>query len=250
MLYLLLLGTVVRRSLTTLRDPHASWQRRAAIAALIGSLVAYEVQSFFSFSLVFVTPAAFVVQGALVSMTSHSVRRRREAARGFGGRFSARELAIGRRLTMVAGVLLLLLSLPMFTDAVRQTWADIDYVRATRAPWDAPELMAQAVALSPRDTTYARDWGRVWQDRAPNDARALGNAGAGFRFGIEHAPPEPDLPVFLAEVYQSQGRLGEAERTCATCSSATRTIRTRSTTWARSCWARVAPTRRGRSLNA
>lgn len=213
-LYLLLLGVIARRSLRTLRDQRTSWLRRTAVAALLGSLVAYEVQSLFSFSLVFITPAAFAVQGALVSLTSRSMRRRAlavEQRRRDPGILSAGEWTVGPRLNVAAGIVLLLLSLPMFTDAVRQTWADIDYVRAIRAPWNAPDLMAQAVSLSPRDTNYARDWGRVWQARAPNDARALDNAAAAFRFGIAHAPPEPDLPVFLAEVYQDQGRPAEAE---------------------------------------
>jgi O-antigen ligase len=212
-LYLLFLGAITLRSLRTLRDPRASWPRRVAIAALVGSIVAYEVQSLFSFSLVFVTPAAFVVLGALASLTSGAVRRQGGTRQGFGSRLSQREWTLGPRSTLAAGAILLLLALPLFTDAVRQTWADVDYVRATRAPWDAPALMAQAVALSPRDTNYARDWGRVWQDRAPDDTHALQNAITAFRFGIEHAPPEPDLPVFLAEVYQGQGRLAEAEST-------------------------------------
>jgi O-antigen ligase len=69
LLYVVLLVVLAWRALAFLRDPTGAYARKLLVCLVAAGVVAYEVQSLFSFSLVTVTPLAAVLQGGLVALT-------------------------------------------------------------------------------------------------------------------------------------------------------------------------------------
>ena len=217
-LYLAFLAALAWGGLRALRHPGAVLQTRVALAALTGAAAAYEIQALFSFSLPMYTPHALVVEGALVSLAWRTDRLPRPGGCGPRPRTArrwSRAAGLPGRFVPVAGTALLLLALPFFVDGVRQTWADVVYARGARDPADALSRLRRAASLSPRDALYARSLGQAYEQAAAStgDPRQLDLAEEAYLRGQEGRPRDPDLPLFLANLYRKRGKTEQARDT-------------------------------------
>jgi O-antigen ligase/Flp pilus assembly protein TadD len=208
LLYVALLVVLAWRALAFLRDPTGAYARKLLVCLVAAGVVAYEVQSLFSFSLVTVTPLAAVLQGGLVALTRRApskspapLVRRRSA-----------DLAPGTVVSVVLGIGLLLLSLPFLVEGVRQFTADRAEYGATRSadPGTALRQFRRAALLSPRDPQYALLLGNAYDAASSADPTLVAEALAAY--SQDHGrPAESDLEYSAARVQAAAGQLDSAE---------------------------------------
>jgi len=222
-LYLLFLGSVVVLAVRVVLRTEGPWQRRLALCGLVGAVAAYEVQALFSFSIPWVTAGAASMQGLVVALAG----ARRSAASASSAIAAVRETrppraprraalatrpATRKTLERAAGVLLLVVALPFFTETLRQTWADVDFARTRSQPWEALRLSERAVRLSPRNSDYVLARGDLLERTAapPGSAALLDEAAALYRTAERHIPAHPDIGFSLARVLASSGDTRDA----------------------------------------
>lgn len=189
--FLLSVAVPALRSLVGSRG--SAWQRTAAVCALLGGAVAYEIQALFSFSLVSTTPAAMTLLGLAAAFTSRGEPTR-----------PIRLPAIAPR---IAGVAALVLALAVLSTGIRDTWADREFSRANREPSNAVALTSRAVSLSPRDAGYTLGNGRALElaARDRGDPALLARALEVYQEGGRRLPHHPDILFSVARVQALQG---------------------------------------------
>ncbi|MHB1344075.1 MAG: O-antigen ligase family protein [Thermoleophilia bacterium] len=222
-LYLLFLGSVFVMAVSVVLRTEGPWQRRLALCGLVGAVAAYEVQALFSFSIPWVTACAACMQGLIVALagtrrpapsasSATATVRETRPRRATGRATLATRPATRRTLGSAAGVLLLLVALPFFTETLRQTWADVDFARARSQPWEALRLTERAVRLSSRDSDYVLGRGDVLERAAalPGSAALLDQAAALYRTAQDRIPAHPDIGFSLARVLAGSGDTRDA----------------------------------------
>ncbi|MHB9113543.1 MAG: O-antigen ligase family protein [Thermoleophilia bacterium] len=222
-LYLLFLGSVFVIAVRVVLRTEGPWQRRLALCGLVGAVTAYEVQAMFSFSIPWVTACAACMQGLIVAMAcagrpAPSVSSAIAATRETRPRRAPRRAALATRpatrrtLESAAGVLLLVVTLPFFTETLRQTWADVDFARACSQPWEALRLTERALRLSPRNSDYVLARGDLLERAAalPGSAGLLDEAASLYKTAQHRIPAHPDIGFSLARVLASSGDARDA----------------------------------------
>lgn len=208
-LYLLFLGSVAGGAARTIVRGEGAWQRRATLGALLGAATAFEVQSLFSFTLPWTAAGAACVWGLLAALSRArgALPSLRPAGRSRTPGVPGTPPPAHRVAGLLMGVALIAAAIPFASETIRQVAADRDFARVRTRPWDALELTARAVRLSPRDVEYVLGRGEQLERiaGAGGDASAYAEAIALYREAERRIPPHPDVAFSIARVLTASG---------------------------------------------